>query len=134
MNNRLLYACLAAVAGIVFIGAGIGENRHVSRLKRFGTAAVVIPPGKYMDHSKNGSHTYTADISFKTAEGSPVTVSHSLPSEALEAMKANRPVTVYYNPRDASDFVFEQDSTNYWMPALGVCCLVAAAVMFKARS
>ena len=134
MSKGTLYQILAVVAGVIFIGAGISENRHISRLKRFGTAAVVIPPDKYTDHSKNGSHTYTADISFKLADGSPVTVRHSLPSEALEAMKADRPVTVYYDARDATDFVFEQDSTHYWMPALGVFFLVAAGVMFKARS
>ena len=134
MNKTTLYPILAVIAGIVFIGAGISENRHVSRLKRFGTAAIVIPPESYIDHTKNGLHTYTADISFKTAEGGTISGKHSLPSEALDAMKADRPVTVYYDPREPTDFVFEQDSATYWMPALGAMFLVGALVMFKARS
>lgn len=134
MDKRLLYPILALLVGLVFIVAGIGENHHLSRLKRFGIAAVVTPPDSYTDHSKNGSHTYTADIAFKLADGRPMSVRHSLPSEAIDAMKAGRPVTIHYDARDPSDLVFEQDSADWWMPALGALFIGAAFVLFKARS
>ena len=129
MNKKLLYKILAVVAGFVFIVAGINENRHISRLKRFGIAAEVIPPGSYTDHSQNGTHTYTADITFKTSDNSTVTEKHSLPSAALESMKAHQPVTVYYDPHDPSDFVFAQDDTNWWMPLLGVAFVIGAFIL-----
>ena len=129
MSKKLAYRILAVVAGLVFVCMGVSENRHVSRLKRFGVAAVVIPPDSYTDHSQNGSHTYTAEISFKTGDNVTVTSKHSLPSAALESMKAHQTVTVYYDPRDPSDFVFAQDETHWWMPALGVAFVVGAFVL-----
>ncbi len=126
MGKKLLYKILAVVIGLVFIGAGISENRHISRLKRFGSPAEVIPPDGYTDHNHNGSHTYTADISFKTGSGELMRQNHSMPEAALESMKAHQPVTVYYDPKDPSDFVFAQDSTDWWMPLLGAGFLVAA--------
>ena len=126
MNKKFVYKILALLAGVVFLGAGLSENHRISRLKRFGTSAVVIPPDTYMDHRRNGSHTYTAEIAFKLPSGDTVRAKHSVPSEAIDAMKANRPVTVYYDARDPSEFAFEQESSNWWMPALGVAFVVGA--------
>jgi hypothetical protein len=129
MNKKLLYKILAVIAGLVFVCTGISDNRHISRLKRYGVAAVVIPPDSYVDHSQNGSHTYTAEISFKTSDNVAVTVKHSLPSEALDSMKAHRPVTIYYDPKDPTDLVFAQDKANWWLPIFGVLLAVGAVVL-----
>jgi len=126
MGKKLFYKIAAVVIGLVFIGAGVSENRHISRLKRFGSRAEVIPPESYTDHNHNGSHTYTAEISFKTSSGDLVKLKHSMPEAALESMKASHPVTVYYDPKDPSDFVFAQDSSDWWMPLLGAGFIVAA--------
>jgi hypothetical protein len=130
MTRKFLLKILAIAAGLVFIVAGIGENHRISRLKRFGTSATVIPPDSYTDHSKNGVHTFTAEISFKLPGGKPVHASHSVPSEAIDAMKANRPVTVFYDGRDPTDFVFEQDSGSWWPPLFGAAFIVFAFVVF----
>ncbi|MEO5687408.1 MAG: DUF3592 domain-containing protein [Burkholderiaceae bacterium] len=126
MSKKLLYKILAVVIGLVFIGTGFSESRHISRLKRFGSQAEVIPPESYTDHSHNGSHTFTAEITFKTASGDIVRQKHSMPEAALESMKARQPVTVFYDSKDPSDFVFAQDSTDWWMPLLGGGFIVAA--------
>ena len=129
MNKKFIYKILAIVAGLVFIGAGFSENHRISRLKRFGATATVIAPDTYTDRSHNGVHTYTADIAFKLPNGDTVHANHSVPSEAIDAMKANKPVTIYYDTRDPSEFVFEQDSSNWWMPALGVGFVIGAFVL-----
>ena len=126
MGKKFFYKVAAVLIGLVFIGAGISENRHISRLKRFGSPAEVIPPESYTDHSHSGSHTYTAEISFKTTAGELVKVKHAMPEAALDSMKARQPVTIYYDPRDPSDFVFAQDETDWWMPLLGGGFIVAA--------
>ena len=126
MSKKLIYKALAVIVGLVFIGAGLSESRHISRLKRFGIQAQVIPPDSYVDHSRNGTHTYTAEISFKTTSGQLVALKHSMPEAALDSMKANRPVIVFYDPKDPGDFVFAQDSTEWLMPLLGAGFIVAA--------
>jgi hypothetical protein len=126
MSSKLIYKALAVVVGLVFIGAGFSESRHISRLKRFGIQAEVIPPDSYIDHSRNGTHTYTAEISFKTTSGQLVTQKHSMPAAALDSMKAHQPVTVYYDAKDPGDFVFAQDSADWWMSLLGAGFVVAA--------
>jgi len=129
MNKKLVYKILAVVAGVVFLGAGFSENHRISRLKRFGQTATVIAPDSYMDHSRNGVHTYTADIAFKLPNGDTVRAKHSVPGEAIEAMKANQPVTVYYDSRDPSEFVFAQDSGSWLPPLVGTGMIVAAFLL-----
>ena len=126
MSKKLLYKILAIIAGFVLIGAAVGENHRISRLKRYGTAATVIPPESYTDHIRKGQHTFTAEIAFKIADGNTMKSSHSVPEAAIDAMKAHQPVTVYYDPRDPSEFVFDADAPDYWMPVLGVAIMVAA--------
>ena len=127
-QRKILYKILAVIAGVTLIGVGLNENHHISRLKRFGSTAVVIPPDSYIDHTQNGSHTYTGDIKFKTADGGEVTEKHSIPAAALEAMKAGQEVTVYYDPRQATDFVFSQESPDYVVPVAGVALIIGALV------
>ena len=127
-QRKILYKILAVLAGLAVIGVSLNENHHLSRLKRFGTTAVVIPPDSYTDHSRNGSHTYTGDIRFKTADGGEVNQKHSIPAKALESMKAGQEVLVYYDPHDASDFVFAQDDADYLMPAAGVAAIIGALI------
>lgn len=131
MHHQLLYKILAIVAGLVIIGAGINENRHISRLKRFGSTAVVTPPATYMDHSQNGSHTYTGDITFKTGDGGEVKRKHSIPEKAIDSMKAGEQVVVYYDPRDASDFVFAQEESSWLMPLAGVALIIGALIFLR---
>lgn len=128
MNKKLLYKILAVIAGIAMIGSGISENHHISRLKRFGTTAEVIRPDTYTDHTHNGSHTYTGTIRFKTADGREVTENHSIPSKALDSMKAGDTVLVYYDTRNPNDFVFAQEDTDYMMPIIGVALIVGGLV------
>lgn len=129
MTRKFIYRILAVAAGLVFIGAGFSENHRISRLKRFGQTATVIAPDSYMDHSRNGVHTFTADISFKLPNGDTVRRKHPVPSEAIDMMKAGRPVTVWYDSRDPGEFVFEQDSAGWWTPALGLGFLIGAFVL-----
>jgi hypothetical protein len=129
MTKKFIYRILAVVAGLVFIGAGFSENHRISRLKHFGQTATVIAPDSYMDQSRNGVHTFTADIAFKLPNGDTVRRKHSVPSEAIDTMKAGRPVTVWYDSRDPSEFVFEQDSINWWTPTLGLGFVIGAFVL-----
>jgi len=129
MNKKLVYKILAILAGVVFLGAGFSENHRISRLKRFGQTATVIVPDTYTDHSRNGVHTYTAEISFKLPNGDTIRQQHSVPSEAIDAMKAHQPVTVYYDSRDPNEFAFAQDATSWMMPTLGAGFVVAAFVL-----
>ena len=41
-------------------------------------------------------------------------------------MKANKPVTIRCDPRD---YVFEHDSSEYWMPVLGVAIVVGVFIL-----
>lgn len=131
MHHQLLYKILAVIAGLILIGVGINENHHISRLKRFGSTAVVTPPDTYMDHSQNGSHTYTGEVTFKTDSGNEVRMKHSIPEKAINSMKAGEQVLVYYDPRDASDFVFAQDDTDYLVPLAGVALIIGALVFMR---
>jgi len=126
MTKQLLYKILGIIAGIVFIVGGISANHHLSRLKRFGTSAEVIPPDSYTDHNHNGSHTFTGQIKFKLADGSEMSRNHSIPEKALDSMKAGQPVTVFYDSTDPSDFVFAQEESEYWLPLLGVGFIIGA--------
>ena len=127
-QRKLLYKILAVVAGVVLIGVGLNDNHHLSRLKRFGSTAEVIPPDSYTDHSQNGSHTFTGVIRFKTDGGSEVTQNHEIPSKALDSMKAGDKVLVYYDPKDPTDFVFAQEDTDYIVPGAGVALIIGALV------
>jgi len=131
MTKQLLFKILGIVAGLVFIVAGISANHHLSRLKRFGTSAEVIPPDSYTDHNHNGSHTFTGQIRFKLADGGEITRNHSIPEKALDSMKAGQPVTVLYDPRDPTDFVFTQEESEYWMALLGVGMILGALFLIR---
>ncbi len=127
-QRKILYKILAVIAGIAFIGVSLNENHHLSRLKRFGSTAEVIPPDSYTDHSQNGSHTYTGEIRFKTDAGNEIKENHSIPSKALDSMKAGDKVLVYYDPKDPTDFVFAQEESDYLMPAAGVAVIIGALI------
>lgn len=127
-SRQQLFRILAVVVGCVALVLGAQDWQRIRATRAIGVSATVDPIASYTKRRSRGSTTYSADFSFKTSAGDTVHRRRTFPSALLADFENSRPVTVVYDPRNPSDFVFEKESAS-WIPfAMGAGFLVAALV------
>lgn len=87
------------------------------------------PIDGYTRTKSRGSTTYTAQFTFKTESGQVISLKRSFPEELLADFKNGTPVKVMYDPRDPTNFVWENEQGSWWPVGLGVGMLAAAALL-----
>ena len=127
-TKSIIYKVLGVIAGIVFIGAGIKERSHVSRLHSYGKVAVVDPIEGYSVRKSRGDKTYSAEFHFTAQNGVKIVKSQSFPEELVADFNAKQPVNVLYDPNNPNDFIFERERAS-WMMVLGGLGLAVAALL-----
>jgi hypothetical protein len=124
----LVFKILGIACGLVFAVFSYQEGHDISRLKKIGGVAQIEPVGYVTDFQKGGSHTYTAEVTFKTDEGVTIHAKQSLPEGSMKDIQSGAPVRVFYDKRDPSHFVFEKDSPSWLMTIGGLLAAVGALV------
>lgn len=102
-----------------------------SALASRGKPAVVDPIREYTEITKmrSGNKRIEATLTFKTAEGVPVSVKREIPEEVLARFASGQPVTITYvpaNPRITS-LPGERPHVGGFMIVLGIVLLGYAA-------
>lgn len=130
----LLFSILALIAAIGSIGIGAQEYMALSKVRSVGVAAEVEPITDYTRRKRRGSETYSAEFTFTTEEGREVSKRRPFPKELLADFENGEPVTVLYDPRSPSRFVFEKESAS-WTPFLmGGGFLLVSLFFFTTRN
>ena len=129
-NQRsYLFKILGVIAGLVFAGYGLVDRQSTTRLKRVGEPATVRPIQNYTAHKQRGRTNYMATFNYKTATGSEVNRAKSFPEEVLKEFEAGRPVKIFYDPRNPSEFVFEKEDPG-WLLVVGGVVIGVLALAF----
>jgi len=126
--KSVVFKILGVIIGIVCVVVGVSERSSIQRLQASGKTAIVAPIGEYTERTRKGSHTYTAEFTFETENGSKITKSKSFPKELLADFEAGTPVKVFYDPRDPAEFVFEKDEPSWFVVLAGVGMAIAALI------
>lgn len=128
-QRSLVFKILGVIVGVVFLVYGVVERSSVSRIKSGGETAVVQPITEYTMHKSRGNITYTAQFTFRTSSGVKVTRKTSFPKEILEDFQHQRPVKVFYDPRDPREFVFEKQESSWFLVGTGMGIALLALVL-----
>ena len=130
----IVFSVLALIAALGSIGIGAQEYMALSKVRSVGIAAEVEPITDYTRRKRRGSETYSAEFTFTTDEGREISKRRPFPQELLQDFENGEPVTVLYDPRNPSNFVFEKESAS-WTPFLmGGGFLLVSAFFFSTRN
>jgi hypothetical protein len=124
--RQAAFRLLFIVVGIVALVTAFQEFSSISHLKTTGVSAVVDPVMVAPQHrSARRSATFTAEISFRTAQGQPVTRTRSFSRDVMDEFDNGRPVNILYDPKNPSEFMFEKESWPWSWLLAGLVALVA---------
>ncbi len=93
---------------------------------------MVEPIVVYTERSRRGSKTYSADFNFTTDKGEKIQRRQTFPGELLTDFENATPVTVRYDPKSPSDFIFEMEEAPLLPYLMGIGFIVAAFVFIRA--
>jgi hypothetical protein len=118
--RNVLYGIGACIAGVVMTFMGTQDTLALSKLKKSGERVEIPSPEEYVEHTKSGSSTYTAQFSFVTPQGVPVTAKKSFPKALIADYENGTPVYGRYDPRSPGDFVFEKQESEWFVILIGL--------------
>ena len=126
-KRKRIFQILGMVVGIIFIAAGAVEYASTHSIKSFDQTAFV---GSIDNYTISRSSHY-ATFTFVANNGNVITKTQSFPRELVDDFRSKRPVKIYYDPSNPSEFVFEKSTFPWLTVTIGLGIFLISAFVYR---
>lgn len=128
--RKMFFRFLAFLIGLGYVAACVHGFLHDRGLRENGILVPVETLTNITSHSSRGSLTYSADLRFHTLESKEMIVNHAVPKELFSSANAGKRLQIYYNQKDPTDVLLQEENQSWWVGVLVGVGIMLASVFF----